>query len=73
MVNGRLVVAAVAVQQQTGSTECGVMAIVNAYRDICGDDLSKLRFAEVDSMRNHLSRCMMIAIDCSVEQRFMTL
>ena len=56
VVNGRLVVAAVAVQQQTGSTECGVMAIANANHDICGDDLSKLRFAEVDSMRNHLSR-----------------
>ena len=53
VVNGSLLVA---VQQQTGSIECGVMAIANAYHAICGDDLSKLRFAEVDSMRNHLSR-----------------
>ena len=44
----------VAVQQQT--MECGVMAIANAYHAICGDDLAKVSFAEVDSMRNHLSR-----------------
>ena len=56
VVNDRLRVAVVAVQQQTGSTECGVMAIANAYHGICGDDLAKVRFAEVDSMRNHLSR-----------------
>ena len=67
--NDRLRVAVVAVQQQTGSTECGVMAIANAYHGICGDDLAKVRFAEVDSMRNHLSRyddsyCM---IYCSAE------
>ena len=52
--NDRLRVAVVAVQQQTGSTECGVMAIANAYHGICGDDLAKVRFAEVDSMRNHM-------------------
>ena len=44
----------VAVQQQT--MECGVIAIANAYHTICGDDMAKVSFAEVDSMRNHLYR-----------------
>ena len=56
VVNGSLLVAAIAVQQQAGSTECGVMGIANAYHAISGDDLSKLQFLEVKSMRNHLSR-----------------
>ena len=52
----RLRVAVVEVQQQNGSTECGVMTITNAYHAISGDDLAKVSFTEVDSMRNHLSR-----------------
>ena len=53
VVNGSL---PVAVQQQTGSSECRVMAIANAYHAVSGDDLPKLKFLEVHSMRNHLSR-----------------
>ena len=52
MVNERRV-AVVAVQQQIGSTECGVMGIAMEFVVM---DLAKVRFAEVDSMRNHLSR-----------------
>ena len=54
--NGGLLVAIIAVQQQTGLAECGVMAIANAYHAASGDDLSKLQFVEASSMRNHLSR-----------------
>ena len=56
VVNGGLLVVVIVVQQQTGSTECGVMAIANAYHAASGDDLSKLQFAETNSMRNHLSK-----------------
>ena len=42
VVDERLLVAVVAVQQQTGATECGVMAIANGYHAVCGDDLSKV-------------------------------
>ena len=56
VVNGSIQVAIVAVQQQSGSTECGVTAIANAYHALCGDDLAKLKFAEVDSMRKHLAK-----------------
>ena len=55
--NGNLLVAVVPVQQQTGSTECGVMAIVNAYHAMCGDDLAIVTFSEELDMRKHLSLC----------------
>ena len=35
VVDERLLVAVVAVQQQTGATECGVMAIANGYHAVC--------------------------------------
>ena len=54
--NGGLLVTVIAVQQQTGYTECGVMAIANAYYAASGDDLSKLQFVEANSIRNHLSK-----------------
>ena len=44
MVNVSLLVAVVAVQQQPGKTECGVMAIANGYHAICRDDLSKVSY-----------------------------
>ena len=46
-----------AVQQQTGKTECGVMAIANGYHAICGDDLSKVSYIS-EKIREHLSKCM---------------
>ena len=57
VVDERLLVAVVAVQQQTGATECGVMAIANGYHAVCGDDLSKVSFVP-EEMRGHLSTCM---------------
>ena len=57
VVDERLLVAVVAVQQQTGVTECGVMAIANGYHAVCGDDLSKVYFIP-EEMRGHLSTCM---------------
>ena len=57
MVDGSLLIAVIAVQQQTGATECGVMAIANGYHAICGDDLSKVSYIP-EKMREHLSRCM---------------
>ena len=50
VVNGGLLVAIVAVQQRTCSTECKVMAIANAYHAASGDDLSKLQFVEANSI-----------------------
>ena len=50
-------VAVVTVQQQTGTTECGVMAIANGYHAVCGDNLSKVTFIPM-KMREHLSSCM---------------
>ena len=55
--NGNLLVAVVPVQQQTGSTECGVKAIANAYHAMCGDDLATVTFSEELDMRKHLSLC----------------
>ena len=56
-VDERLFVTVVAVQQQTGAKECGVMAITNGYHAVCGDDLSKVSFIP-EEMRGHLSTCM---------------
>ena len=53
----RLLVPVVAVQQQTGATECGVMAITNGYHAVYGDDLSEVSFIP-EEMRGHLSTCM---------------
>ena len=33
-----------------------MMAIANAYHALCGDDVAKIKFAGVDSMRDHLVR-----------------
>ena len=57
VVDESLPVAVVAVQQQTGKTECGVMAIANGYHAICGDDLSKVSYIP-EKIREHLSKCM---------------
>ena len=57
VVNGSLLVAVVPVQQQTGDTECGVMAIANAYHATIGDDLTTMTFSEQEDQRKHLSMC----------------
>ena len=57
LVDGSLPIAVMAVQQQTGATERGVMAIANGYHAICGDDLSKVSYIP-EKMREHLSRSM---------------
>ena len=57
MVDENLLVAVVTVQQQTGTTECDVMAITNGYHAVCGDDLSRVSFIPT-KMREHLSSCM---------------
>ena len=56
IIDGNLLVSVIGVQQQKGSTECGVMAIANGYHALCGDDLSTISFAE-NRMRDHLSPC----------------
>ena len=56
VVDDNLLVAVVAVQQQTGSSECGVMAIANGYHAIRGDDPSQISFVEDSEMRKHLSK-----------------
>ena len=55
--NGNLLVTVAAVQQQTGASECGVMAIANGYHAICGNNLATMTFKQ-EEMRNHLSRCL---------------
>ena len=57
IVDGNLLVLVVFVQQQTGCTECGVMAIANGYHAIRRDDLLVMSFA-YDLMREHLSQCL---------------
>ena len=51
-VDGGLLVAVVAVQQQTGSSDCGVTAIANAYHAICGNDIK----IEIGFYEKHPSR-----------------
>ena len=57
VVDENLLAAIVAVQQQTGTTECGVMDMANGYHAVCGVDLSKVSFIPM-KMREHLSSCM---------------
>ena len=56
-VDDNLLVSVVILQQQKGSTECGVMAIANGCHAVCGDDLSTMSFAD-DQMKDHLSQCL---------------
>ena len=51
-----LIVTSVPVQQQEGSTDCGLFAIANAFHAALGDSVSGLHFDQ-GKMREHLSKC----------------
>ena len=53
---GNILVTVVPVQQQIGTSICGVMAIANGYHAVCGDSLAALKFNQ-DELRNHLVTC----------------
>ena len=50
-----LIVTSVPVQQQEGSTDCGLFAIANAFHAAQGDSVSGLHFDQ-GKMREHLSK-----------------
>ena len=52
-----ILVTVVPVQQQIGTSICGVMAITNGYHAVCGDNLAALIFNQ-DELRNHLVTCI---------------
>ncbi len=51
-----IMVTRVAVQQQSGSVDCGLFAIAYAFHAALGDDVSQLRFNQ-SQMRRHLLKC----------------
>lgn len=53
---GSILLRVVPVQQQIGTSICGVMAIANGYHAIRGDDLASTEFNH-DQLRCHLASC----------------
>ena len=54
--NGTLMATANSIQQQEGSTDCGVLSVAAAYHCAMGDDFGGVTF-EQSAMRRHLIEC----------------